>query len=182
MILWPQCLCIWNPHCARNVWICGTKFISILLTLNWGYPGSNEDILNTDFICFMVSHLGAVVCLLATSRQNWWMDFYEIFMMCRLWHKEQSGIRNIWGLIGLTPLIQESFFYFLDPCFLSKSRNNGWIAIHYVLRIWTNGAISYTVSRLNRLFHAPETRHSGSLRSTSASRLPLWLSIISKHW
>ena len=38
--------------------------------------------------CFMVSHLGAGVCLLVISWTNRRIDFHEISRMYRLWHKE----------------------------------------------------------------------------------------------
>ena len=38
----------------------------------------------------------------------------------------QGTFWNSLGMIGLTPGIQDSFFYVLDPCFLSTLRNNGW--------------------------------------------------------
>ena len=42
--------------------------------------------------------------------------------------------------------------------------------IYEILGIWKLGAIGWTVSCLNRLFHAPQTRRGGGLRSQSASR------------
>ena len=62
-------------------------------------------------------------------------------------------------------------FYFLGPCLLATSRNTGWMDIHEIFRIWTQEAIGYTVSRLNRLFHALQTRHGRGLRSQNASCL-----------
>ena len=93
------------------------------------------------------------------------MDFYEIFRICWVWHKEQS--ETILGMISLTPWTQGSFFYFLGPCLLATSRNTGWMDIHEIFRIWTQEAIGYTVSRLSRLFHALQTRRGGGLRSRS---------------
>ena len=72
------------------------------------------------------------------------------------------------GMIGLIPWTQVFFFYFLDPCLLVTSRNNGWMDIHEIVRIWTQEAIGYIVSRLSRLFHALQTRRGGGLRSRSA--------------
>ena len=72
-------------------------------------------------------------------------------------------------MIGLTPRTQDSFFYFLDPWQLATSQNNGWMDIHVIFRIWTQGAIGYTVSRLSRLFHVLQTRHAGGSPSRSAS-------------
>ena len=34
----------------------------------------------------------------------------------------------------------------------ARRTNNGWMDIHYILRIWTQGAIMCTVSRLNNCF------------------------------
>ena len=65
---------------------------------------------------------------------------------------------EIWGTIGLTHRIQESFFYFVGLYLLATSRNNGWMDIDEIFRIWTQGAIGCTVSRMNRLFHAFHTR------------------------
>ena len=76
---------------------------------------------------------------------------------------------NILGMIGLTPCTQGSFFYFLDPCLLAISPNTGRMDIHEILRILTQEAIGYTVSRLSRLFHALQTRRGGGLRSRNAS-------------
>ena len=81
----------------------------------------------------------------------------------------QGTIRNILGMIRLTPWTQGSFFYFLSTCLWATSRNTGWMDIHEIFRIWTQEAIGYTVSRLSRLFHAIQTRHRGGLRSRSAS-------------
>ena len=81
----------------------------------------------------------------------------------------QGTIWNIQGMIALTPWTQGSFFYFLGLCLLTTSRNNGWIDIHEIFRIWKQGAIGYTVSRMNRLFHALQTRRGGGLHARSAS-------------
>ena len=76
---------------------------------------------------------------------------------------------NILRMIGLTPWTQGSLFYFLSPCWLATSWNTRWMNIHKIIRIWTQEAIGYTVSRLSRLFHALQTRRVGGLRSRSAS-------------
>ena len=73
------------------------------------------------------------------------MDVYEIFRKYWPSHKEQTGA--FWGWCLWPPWIQDSFFYFLYPCFLSASRNNGWMDIHYILRYGHKG-------QLARLFHA----------------------------
>ena len=41
--------------------------------------------------------------------------------------------------------------------------------IREIFRIWTQGAKGYTVSDMDRLFHAFQTRRGGGLRSRSAS-------------
>ena len=83
----------------------------------------------------------------------------------------QGTIWNILGVMCSTPWVQDSFFYFQDPCLSATLWNNRWIGIHEILRIWTHGAIGWTVSHLSRLFHAPQTRHGGGLRFQSASCL-----------
>ena len=55
---------------------------------------------------------------------------------------------KIWGMISLTPWIQDSFFYFLGWCLLTISQNNGWVDIPAIFMIWTQGAAGYIVSRL----------------------------------
>ena len=81
----------------------------------------------------------------------------------------QETIWNIWGMIGLTPGIQDSLSYFLGLGLLPISRNDGWMDIYEILRIWTQGATHYIVSHQNRLFHTLKTRCGGGLRSLSAS-------------
>ena len=84
----------------------------------------------------------------------------------------QGTIWKILGMIGLTPWTQVSFFfYFPGPCLFATTRNTGWMDIHEIFRIWPQEALGYTVSRLSRLFHAPQTRRGGGLRSRSASCL-----------
>ena len=96
------------------------------------------------------------------------MDFHETQDMSTM---TQGAIWNILGVMCLTPWIQDSFFYYLGPCLLAASWNNGWIDIHEILRIWTHGAFGWTVSRPNRLYHAPQTRCGGCLCSQNASCL-----------
>ena len=83
-------------------------------------------------------------------------------------------------MIAVTPWTQCSFFYFLGLCLLTTSRNNGWIDIHEIFRIWKQGAIGYTVSWMNRLFHALQTRRGGGLltRIASCSLGPHYYSVI----
>ena len=81
----------------------------------------------------------------------------------------QETICNILGMISITPWTHGTLFYFLGPCLLATSRNTGWMDIHEIFKIWTQEAISYTVSRLSRLFCTLQTRHGGGLRSRSAS-------------
>ena len=79
---------------------------------------------------------------------------------------------TIWNSLGMIPStlwIQDSFIYFLDPRVLATSRSDGWVGITEIIRIWTQVAIDYTVSRLKILLHAPQTRRGGSMRSRSAS-------------
>ena len=71
-------------------------------------------------------------------------------------------------MIGWTPWLRDSFFYFLGLYLLAISRNVGWMAIHNVFRTWTHGATGYTVSCLNRLFYTLKTRRGGGLHSQSA--------------
>ena len=115
---------------------------------------------------FMVLHLGDPNVFVSNttvkSMSGFSLNFQDILAMT------QGLIWNILGIIGLTPWTQGSFFYFLIPCWLATSRNTGWMDIHEIFRIWTQEAISYTVSRLSRLFHALQTRRGGGLRSRSA--------------
>ena len=77
--------------------------------------------------CFTVFHLGAAACLLATLRQNGWMDFYEIFRICRLWHKK---IWNILGMMRLNPWIQDSFsIFWILVSYQHYGISDGWIFI-----------------------------------------------------
>ena len=41
--------------------------------------------------------------------------------------------------------------------------------IHVIIRIWTQGAIGWTVSRLNKLFRTPQTMRGRGMHSQSAS-------------
>ena len=95
----------------------------------------------------------------------------------------------------LTPWIQDSFLYFLGPCLLTISGNNGSMDIHEIFRIWAQGATGYTVLRLNKLFHTLKIMHGGGLRSCGASCMYLvrgndagtiWVkspqSICGQHW
>ena len=47
---------------------------------------------------------------------------------------------TIWNIFGDNP-IQDSFFYFLDPCVLVTLRSDGWMDITGIFRIWTQRAI-----------------------------------------
>ena len=64
----------------------------IFMKFSWNVnddPWNNHDWLD----CFTAPYIGAAACLLATLRQNGWVDFHEIFRIGWLWHKEQS----FWG-------------------------------------------------------------------------------------
>ena len=54
--------------------------------------------------------------------------------------------------------------------------NDAW-NIHDIFRIWIQGAIGQTVSRLTRLFHIPRTGRGRELRIRKASCLMLSLSL-----
>ena len=58
-------------------------------------------------LCWFVS-LSVFVCLLATIRENAWMDFHEIFICCARYNK--GTIWKIWLLVCSTPC-KHSFFF-----------------------------------------------------------------------
>ena len=107
-------------------------------------------------------------------------EIMQLPAICRLWH------------FGNDHWIQDSLCYFL--CLLATLRipfsifcvcwqhygiQDWWT---FIFRVWTQGAIGYTASRLNRLFHALQSSHSGGLRSWSASCLVNMSQLIYERW
>ena len=85
-------------------------------------------------------------------------DFREFYhKMRRILDKWTNGF-SLGGMLYLTTLIQDLFFYFLNPCSSATLRNNGWMDINEIFRISTLGVFGLTVSRLIWLFHTPQTR------------------------
>ena len=78
--------------------------------------------------CFKVSHLGAPGVFVSNttvkSMSGYSLNCQDMLAMT------YGTIWNIFGIIGLTPWTQSSFFYFLGPCLLATSRNTGWMDIH----------------------------------------------------
>ena len=87
--------------------------------------------------------------------------------------KDRSAIteRAISGSLEILSLSSctEVLFLCLDPCLFETLQNKRWIYCYDILAILPQGAIGQTVSRLTRLFHAPQTRRGGGLRSCNAS-------------
>ena len=96
--------------------------------------------------------------------ENAWTDFHEIFMKCQARHKKLLArlLHTCLNCFKVSHLGAAASL-------LVTSRNNGWMDIHEIFRIWTQGATGYTVSQLNRLFHILKTRRGGGLRSQDAS-------------
>ena len=116
--------------------------------------------------CFTVNHLCAVACLLATVKRinefSWYFQDRPAMTQGTIW--------NILGMMRLTFWVQGLCFYFLGPR-LRATLWNGWLDMHELFRIWTQAAVVYTVLCLLRLFHAPQNRRGGGLRSRGAAWL-----------
>ena len=66
---------------------------------------------------------------------GFWLNFKDMSGV------KQGTISNILLMLRLTTVVQDIFFYFLDPCLLAILRNNGWMDIHNFFSIWIQGAI-----------------------------------------
>ena len=81
------------------------------------------------FMCFQGNP-----CLLATSREHGWMYFHEIFsnISVSLQMRHETNWK-IFGMLLLTPWIQDRFFYFLGPCLFVMLWKNGRADFHEIV-------------------------------------------------
>ena len=99
--------------------------------------------------------------------------FRKLFYTSLLFSYKILSINSSWSNVAI---------WFHTSVYDSDNRylqDNTKIDIHKIERIWTRGAIGWTVSRLNILFHAPQTRRLGGLHSQSAS---CWSYIRTTQW
>ena len=94
--------------------------------LCWMVKVMFSSLLVYEFVCLFV-------CLLATLQENAWTDFHEIFRICWLWYKEQSG--NFGGGM-FNPLHTRFLFIFFqwNPCLWATLWKNGWMDFHEIFR------------------------------------------------